>query len=109
MLLSDIVHRYVSIYICIAICIDVFMCTKINVWLLCCSKRNLLYNNFQCLFRYYQQCLLDKRHNNVSIVVCLYTDDCIDYTGTVMDDTVVVRQLVCCLGPQLFVLFFFKL
>lgn len=44
----------------------------------------------------------------MSIVVCLYTDYCIDYIGTVMDDIAVLRQLVCCLGPQLFVLFFFK-
>lgn len=36
------------------------------------------------------------------IVVCLYTDDCSDCTGTVMDDIAVLRQLVCCLGPQLF-------
>jgi len=40
------------------------------------------------------------------IAVCLYTDDCNECTGTVMDDITVLRQLVCCLGPQFFGVFF---
>lgn len=46
---------------------------------------------------------------SVRIVVCLYTDDCSDYTGTVMDDIAVLKQLVCCMGPQFGLFFFFGL